>query len=509
MFTFGGMFLATVAFLYLVTSERPRQFNQLRNERRHNLVGGGLVVFVHSNLSRRANAAGLPLLPLRGPAGAFIIWFVHKELKDILDAALEAAEPGRAMRWFLSAEDGSVRVKDESFEPQRVFVLAVGKASGVMARAAGEILGDALDGGLCVIKRDHEEPSPPFEAVAAGHPEPDEGSARAAERVEEFLEGLEDGDLLLVLVSGGASALLADAAPGISLEDLKDLNGALLKSGAKITEINAVRKHVSTLKGGGLVRRAAPARIVALLLSDVVGDDPSSIGSGLTAPDPTKLEDVFGILERYEIEPPQSIKDHLDREQETPKPGEAAFEKLTNTIVGGGRLTAEAAAKKADDLGYEPLLLSTYLTGDAQEIASLHAAVVKEILESGNPLPAPCALVSGGEATVVVRGEGTGGPNQEFALALAVELEGVEDWGALAVDTDGADGPTDAAGGLVTGETADAIRENGVDPLKALDENDSYGALEAGDALVNTGPTNTNVNDLRVVLVSGGARSQD
>jgi glycerate 2-kinase len=430
---------------------------------------------------------------------------MEEKLREILDTALAAAEPGRTVHRFLSMEDGRVRVGEESFEPRRVFVLAVGKGSGAMARAAGEVLGEALSDGLCVVKGGHEEPPSPFEAVAAGHPEPDEGSVRAAKRAEEFLEELEEGDLLLVLVSGGASALLADAAPGIDLEDLKRLNGALLRSGAEIGEINAVRKHVSTLKGGNLVRRAAPARVVTLLLSDVVGDDPSSIGSGLTAPDPTKLEDVLKILERYEIEPPQSVRDHLEKGQETPKPGDTAFEKLTNLIIGGGRLTAEAAAKKAYELGYEPLLLSTHLTGDAQGMASFHAAVVKEILESGNPLPAPCALVSGGEATVVVRGEGTGGPNQEFALTLAAELEGIEGWAALAVDTDGNDGPTDAAGGLVTGETAAFIRENGVDPREALDENDSYGALEAGDALVRTGPTGTNVNDLRVVLVSSRA----
>ncbi len=430
---------------------------------------------------------------------------MEAELMEILAAALAAAEPGRTVRRFLSVEGEHVGGGDESFEPQRVFALAVGKGSGAMARAVGEVLGEALSGGLCVVKTGHEEPPSPFETIAAGHPEPDEGSVRAAKRVEEFLEELEEGDLLLVLVSGGASALLADAAPGIDLEDLKRLNGALLRSGAEIGEINAVRKHVSTLKGGNLVRRAAPARVVTLLLSDVVGDDPSSIGSGLTAPDPTKLEDVLKILERYEIEPPQSVRDHLEKGHETPKPGDAAFEKLTNLVIGGGRLTAEAAAKKAYELGYEPLLLSTYLTGDAQGMAGFHAAVVKEILESGNPLPAPCALVSGGEATVVVRGEGTGGPNQEFTLSLAVELEGIEGWAALAVDTDGNDGPTDAAGGLVTGETAAFIRENGVDPREALDENDSYGALEAGDALVRTGPTGTNVNDLRVVLVSSGA----
>src|ERR671917_142540 len=314
---------------------------------------------------------------------------MQRDLKEILDTALAAAEPGKTVRRFLSTEGGCVRVGDESFEPERVFVLAVGKASGPMARAAGE--------------------------------------------AEELLESLEEEDLLLVLVSGGASALLADVASDIGLEDLKKLNGALLRSGAEIGEINTVRKHVSTLKGGNLVRRAAPAHVVALLLSDVVGDEPSSIGSGLTAPDPTTLEDVSTILKSYEIDPPQSVADHLEEGQETPKPGHEALEKLTNVIVGGSRLTASAAAEKARTLGYEPLLLTTYLTGDARDVASLHAAVVKEILESGNPLPPPCAIVTGGEATVVVRGEGTGGPNQEFALALAVELEGVEGWAVLAV----------------------------------------------------------------------------
>ena len=428
---------------------------------------------------------------------------MKSDLNEILNAALAAAEPGRTIWRFLSAEDGRVQVGEESFEAERVFALAVGKASGPMARATGEILGETLSGGLCVVKDGNEEPPAPFEIVAAGHPEPDEGSARAAEKVEELLEALGEGDLLLVLVSGGASALLADTAPGISLEDLKQLNGALLRSGAEIGGINTVRKHVSTLKGGGLVRRAASARVVALLLSDVVGDAPSSIGSGLSAPDPTTLDDAWKVLEGFEISPPQSVVDHLKKGQETPKPGDAAFEKLTNVIVGGGRLTAEAAAEKARELGYDTLLLSTYITGDARRIAGFHAAVVKEILESGNPVAPPCAIITGGEATVVVRGEGTGGPNQEFALAMAVDLEGVEGWAALAVDTDGNDGPTDAAGGLSTGETAAAIRENGVDPAGALDENHSYKALGAGDALISTGATGTNVNDLRVVLVSG------
>src|SRR5918992_378483 len=404
---------------------------------------------------------------------------MQRDLKEILDTALAAAEPGKTVRRFLSTEGGCVRVGDEPFEPERVFVLAVGKASGPMARAAGEVLGEALSGGLCVIKDGHEEPPEPFDTVVAGHPEPDEGSVRAAEKAEELLESLEEEDLLLVLVSGGASALLADVASDIGLEDLKKLNGALLRSGAEIGEINTVRKHVSTLKGGNLVRRAASAHVVALLLSDVVGDEPSSIGSGLTAPDPTTLEDVQRVLERYEIDPSQSVTDHLEEGQETPKPGHEAFDKLTSVIVGGSRLTASAAAEKARELGYEPLLLTTYLTGDARDVASLHAAVVKEILESGNPLPPPCAIITGGGAAGGGGGGGGGRAQPEVALALAVELEGVEGWGALAVDTDGADGSTDAAGGMVTRQTADAIRKGGVDPAGALGENDSYNALKA------------------------------
>ena len=237
---------------------------------------------------------------------------MNKDLQEIQKTALAAAEPDKTVRRVLrGAENRRVTVGEESFEALRVFALAIGKASGAMARAVAEILGNSLDGGLCVTKSGHEEPPPPFETILGGHPEPNEGSVQAARKTEELLDGLTEGDLLLVLVSGGASALLGDVADSISLQDLKALNGALLKSGAAIGEINAVRKHVSTLKGGGLIQRAAPARIAALLLSDVVGDEPSSIGSGLTAPDPTTLEDVSRILDHYAIEAPESVAEYL------------------------------------------------------------------------------------------------------------------------------------------------------------------------------------------------------
>ena len=428
---------------------------------------------------------------------------VEKDLREILAAGVAAADPREAVLRAVRVEDGTLSAGDERFEADRVFVLAAGKAAGAMARAAEELLGERLAGGLIVTKHGNEASSEKLYILFAAHPEPDEAGVEAARRVEELARSLGEGDLLLALISGGASALLADPTPPIELSDLKELTGALLRSGADIGEINTVRKHVSVLKGGGLASLAAPAQTLALLLSDVVGDDPSAIASGLTTPDPTTLEETRRVLERYGIEPPESVAEHLKDAGETPKPGDELFEGVTNIVCGSGRHAAEAAVEKARELGYEPLLLSTSITGDARDVASVYAAVIREVLESGNPLPPPCAVVSGGEATVTVRGDGTGGPNQEFALTLAMELDGIPGWSALAADTDGNDGPTDAAGGLVGGSTADAIRAGGVDPEEALANNDAYRALEAGAALLVTGATGTNVNDLRVALVSG------
>jgi glycerate 2-kinase len=430
---------------------------------------------------------------------------MKEHLREIFSAGLAAADPKEAVLRSVRLEGSSVLGGRESFEADRVFALAAGKAAGAMAQAAEELLGERLAGGLVVTKYGHEASSEKLETIFAAHPEPDESGVEAARRAEELAGSLEEGDLLLALISGGASALLADPAPDVGLQDMQRLTGILLRSGADIGEINTVRKHISVLKGGGLVSLAAPAPTLALLLSDVVGDDPSAIASGLTAPDPTTLEEAQRILKRYEIEPPESVVEYLKSVEETPKPGDALFEGVVNVVCGSGRHAAEAAAEKARKLGYEPLILSTVLTGDARGIGSVYAAVIREVLESGNPAPAPCAFLSGGEATVTVRGEGAGGPNQEFALTLAVELDGVEGWAAFAADTDGNDGPTEAAGGLVTGATAEEIRDNGVDPEEALENNDAYSALEAGEALLVTGPTGTNVNDLRVALVAGSA----
>ena len=428
---------------------------------------------------------------------------MENELREILDAGLAAADPKDAVIRSVSLEGDAALAGGARFDARRVFVVAAGKAAGPMAEAAQELFGGRIEAGILVTKDGHDGGPEGFETVFASHPEPDERGVEASRKVRELAESLGEGDLLLALISGGASALLADPAPPIEIGNLKKLTQDLLRSGADIAEINTVRKHVSVLKGGGLARLAAPAKVLALLLSDVVGDAPSSIASGPAAPDTTTLAQTWAVLERYGIEPPRSIAGHLENAEETPKPGDPVFENVTNVVCGGGRHAVEAAAEKARGLGYEPLVLSTTMTGDARAIASVSAAVVREALESGNPAAPPCAIVSGGEATVVVRGDGTGGPNQEFALTLAVELDGVDGWAALAADTDGNDGPTDAAGGLVDGGTAAKMREAGVDPAVAPEEHDARAALEAGGALLVTGPTGTNVNDLRVVLVSG------
>lgn len=427
---------------------------------------------------------------------------MREDLKEIFSAGIMAADPYDAVMHYLKVAGDHISAGDKSFTAERIVVLATGKAAGPMARAAYELVGDRIANGLVVTKDGHEPVLENLKTLYASHPEPDERGVEAARRAEELVESLEEGDLLLALVSGGASALLADPAPPIKIDDLKQLTSRLLRSGADIEEINTVRKHVSVLKGGGLVKLAHPAPAIALLLSDVVGDDPSSIASGLTAPDSTTLKDVRGVLERYEIETPKAVTEHLQSAEETPKPSDETFDEVVSIICGSGRHAAEAAAEKARELGYEPLIFSTLITGDARSVAAMYAAIIREILATSNPLSPPCAIVSGGEATVTVRGEGTGGPNQEFALALAIELDGIEGWAALAADTDGNDGPTDSAGGIVDADTASAIHKSGVNPEEALAENDAYTALEAGGALLITGPTETNVNDLRVALVT-------
>ena len=389
----------------------------------------------------------------------------------------------------------------------RTAVFAVGKAALGMATAAASVLGDGVRASdvLLVVHDDagFDEAARPgqFKAQRSGHPLPDERGLAAAREVERRAAELGDGDLALVLISGGASALLPAPAPGVSLADKLETTRQLLRAGATIHELNAVRKHLSTTKGGGLLRQLRPARVVTLALSDVIDDDPSVIGSGPTAPDPSTFADAVGVLESCGVlrTCPASVRARFEAGvrgdvEETPKPGDSIFDRAVYRIVGGNRASVRAmAAACGAGVEAEPRPLE----GEAREVG---LALAKRFSAT-----APSAWVAGGETTVTVRGAGKGGRNQELALAFALEaaggsLAGRGDWVFLAAGTDGRDGPTSAAGGIVDASTVERIRAAGIDPLAALEDNDSYRALKAGGALLRTGATGTNVADVAVFL---------
>jgi hydroxypyruvate reductase len=350
--------------------------------------------------------------------------------------------------------------------------------------------------GVVVTKYEHARgrPTAGIEVIEAGHPVPDESSVRGAQAVADLADRATGRDLVICLISGGGSALLTLPVPGLTLAELQSLTDALLRCGATINEVNTVRKHCSGIKGGNLARLAAPAQVVTLVLSDVVGDPLDVIASGPTVPDTTTVADAREVLARYGISTALPL-------QETPKPGDAFFDKVQNVVVGSNRLAALAAVNRARELGFDALLLSTYVEGEAREAGRVAAALAKGIRAHGDPLSPPACLVWGGETTVTVRGGGLGGRNQELALAAALALDGWRDVLIMALATDGNDGPTDAAGAIVTGETMARARERGLDARAALDADDSYRFFDALGGLIRTGPTGTNVNDLLFVLV--------
>lgn len=434
-------------------------------------------------------------------------------LEAIRAAALAAVEPSRAVGRFLSLDGDVLRAGDAALplaDGASVRLVAAGKAAAAMTGAAAAALGERLERGVLVTKSGHLAglSLPPSVATfQAGHPVPDETGRAGVAAVEALLDGRSEGDLVLALLSGGASALLADPADPLTLADLQATTDLLLRSGASIVELNAVRKHLSRLKGGQLARLAAPARVVSLILSDVVGDPLDVIASGPTAPDPTTFADAWGVVERRGLADsvPAAVRARLrdgakGALPDTPKPGDPLFERVTSVLVGSNRLAAVAAVEAARGLGYSALLLSTFVEGEAREVARVVAALGRGLLAHGDPLPPPACLVLGGETTVTVRGEGRGGRNQELALAAALALEGIDGISVMALATDGSDGPTDSSGAIVDGATAGAIRATGCDPAAALAANDAYPALDAAGAQLRSGPTGTNVNDLTVIL---------
>jgi len=384
----------------------------------------------------------------------------------------------------------------------RIQVVGAGKASAAMARAVERTLGKRLAGGFVNVPHGSQIRTRKVELNESGHPIPDERGLSGARRIAEIAGAAGERDLLICVISGGASALMPDPAPPVTLADTQETTRQLLACGANIHELNAVRKHISVLKGGQLAKLAWPATVVALILSDVVGDDLDVIGSGPTVPDRSTLEDARRIFEKYAIRPPDSVRERIGvGAEETPKPSDPSLARVQNLIVGSNRLAIDAAAQEARALGYRTLVLSSFIEGETRDVASMHAAIVKEILASGRPVRPPACILSGGETTVTIRGKGLGGRNQEFVLAAAIALEGFGPFTVFSGGTDGADGPTDAAGAFTDEHNVARARTLGLDARRFLANNDSYHFFERLGGLVKTGPSGTNVMDVRILLI--------
>ncbi len=437
---------------------------------------------------------------------------LRKDAVSIFDAGVKAADPENAVKRHLGLEDGVLHVNGRRYELQgfdNIYVIGAGKAAAPMARAVEDILGDRITAGIINVKHGYTAALKKIKINEASHPVPDEAGLKGAREIAGLLGKTGERDLVIFLISGGGSALLPLPAEGLTLGDKRELTERMLESGAAIHEMNVLRKHVSQVKGGRLAKLACPSALISLILSDVIGDDLDAIASGPTVPDRSTFGDCVEIIGKYGLRGklPAGVAGYIERgakggEEETPKPGDPAFRRTENVIVGSNVEAARAAKEKASALGYHSLILSTSIGGETSGAARLHAAIAREVVSSGNPVEAPACIISGGETTVTVRGMGTGGRNQEFALAAAIDIEGLENVLVLSGGTDGTDGPTDAAGAMADGGTIRRARELGLDAARHLAENDSYNFFKPlGDLLV-TGPTNTNVMDLRVLLVS-------
>ena len=404
-------------------------------------------------------------------------------LRRLLEAAIESAQPAHCLPPHLPEPPAG-----------RSVVVGAGKAAAAMARAVEDHWDGALEG-LVVTRYGHSVPTRAIDVVEAAHPVPDAGGRAAAARILAEAEALGADDLALCLISGGGSALLTLPAPGIALADKQAVTGALLRSGAAIGEINCVRKHLSAIKGGRLGAACQPARVVSLLISDVPGDDPAVIGSGPTVPDPTTFADARAVLRKYGIDQPAAVIRHLEQgREETPKQGDPRLAGAEARIVATPAMALAAAADAARKAGYAPVVLGDALEGEARVLARDHAALALAAAPG-------TVLLSGGEATVTVTGSGRGGPNAEYALALALALDGAPGIFAIACDSDGIDGTEDNAGALVTPDTGARARAAGEDAAARLAANDAYAFFAALGDLVMTGPTLTNVNDFRAILV--------
>ncbi len=413
-------------------------------------------------------------------------------LRAVFDAAVAAADPLRMLAGHLPEKPRG-----------RCVVVGAGKSAAVMAAALEAAWPDVVMTGAVVTRYGHAVPTRRIEVIEASHPVPDANSERGARRLLELVRGLGPDDLVLALISGGGSALLALPADGLSLADKQAVNRALLASGATITEMNAVRKHLSAIKGGRLAAAAAPARVVTLAISDVPGDDPAVIASGPTVPDATSFADARALVARFGLDLPARVLARLSRnEDETPKPG--SLPNAEFHLIATPAMALRAAAETARGLGLTPLILGDALEGESRELGIVMAGIARSVRDHGLPLAAPALLLSGGETTVTIGAgkAGLGGRNTEFLLGLAVALRGLEDVWAAAGDTDGIDGTEDAAGAIVTPDTLIRAASAGLSARSVLDAHDSYSLFDAIGDLIRTGPTLTNVNDIRAILIA-------
>lgn len=416
---------------------------------------------------------------------------LRRDALAIFRAALRAADPQEGIR---RAQPQFQHLLDQTY--QHIYVVGAGKASAAMAQAIERILKHRITNGLINTKHGHLAKLKRLELNECAHPVPDQAGVDGARRIAQIAAHATEKDLVICLISGGASALLPLPAPGLTLDDKQQVTRHLLACGANIHEINTVRKHLSAIKGGQLAALAAPAQLLTLVLSDVIGDDLSVIGSGPTVPDHSTYSDARAILAQYRIKAPKAVTKHLaEARYENP----TALPNARTIIVGGNRLAVDAAAAEADRRHYQPLVLSTTIEGETRDVARMHASLAREVIESGRPAARPACLISGGETTVTLTGNGLGGRNQEFTLAAALHLEpGVV---VLSAGTDGTDGPTDATGAIADAETLPRAKARGLDPRAALVHHNAYPFFDALGDLIKTGPTGTNVMDIRLLLI--------
>ena len=415
----------------------------------------------------------------------------HKFLKSLFEIAVAKAQPGECVPQYLSKLDFT----------ERTLVFGAGKASAAMAQAVEQYTSATLEG-LVITRYGYAVECQQIKIVEAGHPVPDKQGMRAAESILKTASGLTEKDSVLCLISGGGSSLLSLPAPGLSLNDKKGITYKLLKCGATIHEINCVRKHLSAIKGGRLALACSPAHLLTLTISDVPCDDLSVIASGPTVADPSTFEDALRILSKYDISEPKSVLKHLENaDDETPKPGDTRLQNVENYLIATPKQSLQAASRAVSEAGIKPLILGENLEGESRDVAKIHAETALQIQKNGNPLSTPTVILSGGETSVTVKGSGRGGPNTEFTLSLLQELRGQDGIWAIACDTDGIDGTEDNAGAFISPESFKKSEKLGLDPADYLSNNDSYSFFhELGD-LVSPGPTMTNVNDFRAILV--------